>query len=448
VNGFSGIPEWILVLVGFSLFVITLFALRRYQASTDVDPERVRKLFHLSGGVFGLALPWLFDELASVLMLSATAALLFAAMRIIPVLRNGIGRVLGDVERRSVGEFCFLASLCLLFWMADGDPLLYSVPILVLAVADAMAALVGKGYGRSLVIGWRSVKSLEGSIAFLVVTFFCVHIPLLLFTETPRLETLLIAVNIALMVMLAEMLTWWGLDNIIIPMFTFALLVAFLPMDALSLAGHLGILLGVGLFIRIWRPHTSLADDALFGAALSGYLVWALADWRWFLAPFILILLYAVISAASPFDRRHPFHFPVLLATVVAGMFWLLAYLASGDELYFYPFTTAFAVNLTLIVLVRQRYAAPEGRLIHALYVSCAKGLIVLLPGFIAFDGVSFAAVGHTLTGLVALIIAVLLFCRVQPGLERMPVDTPRWIRQALVSAVASAVALIPVVQA
>jgi phytol kinase len=318
------------------------------------------------------------------------------------------------------------------------------VPLLILAVADTAAALVGVEYGKYQFTAWKGHKSLEGAVAFFVAAFFCVHVPVLLFTDTPRLESLMIALNLAMMVMMAELAAWWGLDNLIIPLFGFVLLKSFLPMEAVQLGQHMAFLLGLTLFIRYWRHRTTLADDALFGTSLWGYVVWALADWRWFLAPFLLLITYTSVSARTPADFLRSFNFPVALANIVPGLIWLLLFRATGHDTYFYPFTAAFAANLAIIALVRHKYAMPEHPWPSAVAQNAGKGLLLLIPGILSVGGLTALAALNLLSCALAVVAATLLFAWLQPALAGYPVDGARWLRQAIIVSGASAIALLP----
>ena len=182
-----------------ALFAI-LTILRR---TTRLSAESIRKLFHLGGGAAALSLPWLFSAFWPVLVLAGGSTLGFLALRLVPALQAGPGQILQSVSRKSFGEFSFMLGVLTVYAIAGDSVVVYSIGILVLAVADTAAALVGVFYGKHPydVPGGR--KSAEGSSAFLLTAFLCVLVPLLLFTETGRPETLLIALNTAVLLMLA-----------------------------------------------------------------------------------------------------------------------------------------------------------------------------------------------------------------------------------------------------
>jgi len=206
--------------------------LRVFQVKWKPEPELVRKLFHIGGGAIGLSLPWLFEDVAPVLALGVLVAGALVALRLVPQLRSGLGQVVFGIKRQTIGELCYLASICLLFWLTSDNKLLYSVPLLILAFADAFAALIGEQYGKLRLHMTGDRKSFEGALAFFLTAFFCVHVPVLLWGGTTRLESLMIGVDLSILVMMAEAAAWWGLDNLIIPVWGYMLLKSLLQMDA------------------------------------------------------------------------------------------------------------------------------------------------------------------------------------------------------------------------
>jgi phytol kinase len=436
--------EWLGVFA-ILLVVVALFgALRLYQLIAKPEPEHVRKLFHACGGLFGLPLPWIFDSFVPVLLLGVLITAAFVTMRFVSRLRTGVGQVLFAVRRESIGELCYIASMVLLFWLSRGDKLLYAVPLLMLALADTAAALVGEEYGRLQLHSSGGPKSVEGAVAFFFTAFFCVHVPVLLWGGTGRAESLLIAVNLSIMVMMAEAAVWWGLDNLIVPLWGYLLLRSQLGMDAGGLALDLAFVLGLGLIMWSWRNRTTLADDTLLGAALWGYVVWSVGGWRWTLAPLIQLLTYATVTIHTPMDQLRIFRFPVVLAQIAGSVFWLLVYRETEEQMFFYPFVACFAANVAIIALVRHKFAMPELGRLRALAVNVAKGMIIVVPSVLVMDGLSLRALVDLSVCLIAVFTAAALFYQFQPALATFPVDGPRWARQALIVAGASALALAP----
>ena len=438
------LDPWIAIPAMLAGMVLLFAVLRAWQVLAHPHPELVRKLFHLGGGLLALPLPWLFSSIVPVLVLGASSIALFTLLRTVPILRAGPGQVLAAVQRNTVGEYGFILSLLLLFVWAHDTPLLYGVPLLILAIADASAALIGKQYGKVFYTVSGGDKSVEGSLAFFLAAFFCVHVPVLLFTDTPRVECLLIGINIGLMVMMAEAAAWWGLDNLIIPLFSYVLLRTFLHLDAAELLQHLGFLVALSLFIRYWRRHTTLADDGLFGVALWGYVAWAIGDWRWVVPPLILLIVYTAVTRRTPTDHLRMFNFPVALANLFGSIVWLLLFWYLQDARLFSAYAAVYGADLAIIALVRHRRAQPGSTMLDSLAWSSAKGILLLIPSILLFQGLGAATLLSLGGAALAVIVATIVFAAIQPELERFPVDSGRWLRQSIVAALSSLLAFSP----
>lgn len=227
----------------FAIFAALLVALRWYQLRSEPHPELVRKLMHVGMGLVALSLPWLFAEAWPALALAALSIAVLIALRVNSRWRQALGVALCGVERRSLGEIYFAASVAILFALAKGDVILFCVPTLILTLADAAAALIGLRYGRRRYPTPDGEKSLEGSVAFFVTAFLSAHIPLLLAPGVGRVDSLLIAAPLGLLLTLVEAMAWRGLDNLFIPLGGFVLLNSFLMMDTATLTKHLAVAL-------------------------------------------------------------------------------------------------------------------------------------------------------------------------------------------------------------
>jgi len=191
-----------------------LFATARFLRLRGTDPERSRKLVHVGMGIVALSFPWLFATPLPVDILAGAAGLGMLAVRVVPALQRRFGCVLHDVNRRSYGEFAFIAGIGIAFSIAHGDLLVYELPIAVLTFADSAASLVGGAYGSHRFRTFDGFKSLEGSAAFFVVAVACVAFPLAVFGRTDALP---IAIACATLLAATETASPAGLDNVTIP---------------------------------------------------------------------------------------------------------------------------------------------------------------------------------------------------------------------------------------
>src|SRR5437868_2930093 len=112
--------------------------------SCAIHPESARKLLHVAMGLTLAACPWIFGASAwPVLVLCAIFIGLLAARCYSPSLHCHVADVVYGVERRSRGELYFPIAVAALALVARGRPLFFTVPVLVLALADTAAAVVG-----------------------------------------------------------------------------------------------------------------------------------------------------------------------------------------------------------------------------------------------------------------------------------------------------------------
>ncbi|HHG88966.1 MAG TPA: cytidylyltransferase, partial [Devosia sp.] len=140
---------------------------KRYELSAEVQ----RKLVHVATGGAALTFPWIFSSAIPVLILVGIASAIMLLMRQSKIAMNSIGAVLHDVQRNSYGEIYLVLSVGLLFIRSTDAPVLYVLPLLVVTLSDTASALVGTKYGQARFAVVEGTKSLEGVVAFFVVTW-------------------------------------------------------------------------------------------------------------------------------------------------------------------------------------------------------------------------------------------------------------------------------------
>lgn len=250
------VPPWL----GISLVIVTLCGLmaglRAYQSRSSPHPELVRKLLHVGAGSVALSFPWLFATTWPVLTVAGISVLALWGFRVCGCLRRLRG-MLDGVGRASLGDIYFFLATAMLFVLSAGDTLLFAVPMLILTLADAAAALIGVRYGRLRYGTAEGAKTLEGSVAFLIVAFLSALVPLLLFTDTGRAEALVVAAILALAVTIIEAIARKGLDNLFVPLGAFLLLATLAERNIAALAGCLAVTLAVAVFALLWRMALS-----------------------------------------------------------------------------------------------------------------------------------------------------------------------------------------------
>lgn len=424
--------------------VIGLLAvLACYQRRARPHPELIRKAMHVGSGLIALTLPWLFDTNWPVLLLAVLASAGMFAVKSLRGLQNNLGAVTGSVVRKTSGEICFPLGAGILFVLAQDDLLLYSIPILILTFADASAALIGVFYGVRRYTTDEGAKTLEGSLAFFQAAFLSTLVPLLLFTETGRPETLMISLVMGVLSMLLDATAWWGLDNLLIPVFSFMALKTFLTIDLRYLVVQFVLTLILIGFVALWRKRTTLNDSAMLFTVIYGYLCWTLGGWAWMLPPFVLFLTYNSLSPRDVEPQTRPYTVPIVLAVGAVGLAWLLLAnaLDQHQPLYF-PYMLSFATQLAMIGSARhQRTGRRQVALKRLAWYSFLSWLLLFVP-FVWVEGLK---PGWWLQALVALLsvgMGVGLFALTQSGAGGYRNVASRWVLQTLCAGLASLVGL------
>ena len=217
--------------------------MQRWQCRRSVSSETVRKALHVLMGGVALPFPLVFTTVWPVVGLAVLSLALMLALRWVPWLRRRFGSVLYSVERRSYGEVCFPLAVCALFVGSGGGGLGYTIPLLLLTLADPAAALVGTRLGRTRFASFGGAKSGEGSLAFFLVAVPCVLLPLAL-ADTPLAAALLTSLAIATAATFTEAASGHGLDNLLVPLSSFALLYV-LPAYNLDVLGTHALIAGL-----------------------------------------------------------------------------------------------------------------------------------------------------------------------------------------------------------
>ncbi|QQE66085.1 hypothetical protein GFS31_27810 [Leptolyngbya sp. BL0902] len=186
-------------------------AVRRF---TSANPEVTRKIVHIGAGQVIVLAWWLQTPTWMGIVASALfsgVALLSYRYPILPGI-NGVGR-------HSLGTFFYAASIGLLtaaFW-PSGQPQYAALGILVMTWGDGLAALVGQNFGRHPYQVLGSKKSWEGSLTMLVASgVVCLLVLGVSAGFTASVVTT--AILVALSATLLETLSFYGLDNLTVPL--------------------------------------------------------------------------------------------------------------------------------------------------------------------------------------------------------------------------------------
>ena len=278
-NGFCEV----LACGGFAVaFILLFFAGEYLRRVRRWPPEVTRKFIHLVGCLIAMLFP-VFLSFWSVLALCISFALLLLISQRINLLH-----AVNDVERSrdSMGGVAHpLAILgCFLWAGALHRMVFYEIAMLVLAISDSSAALTGTKYGQTKYqVEGNSRKSIEGSVVFSLTTFLIVEIMLLLCTDLTRIDCILVAVWVAILVTVFEAISLHGSDNLIIPLGTVFILWKNMSPSTPELIVQLAVLAitFIALAIMAFPYHKISILSGVFESGLVIYSAWGLLDLSW-----------------------------------------------------------------------------------------------------------------------------------------------------------------------
>jgi phytol kinase len=205
-----------LLVVVAALYGAVFWGIEKFAKGTSVSDEVVRKLAHIIAGLGAALFPIFlgFTEIALVGALLAVSVVAAVSMNMFTSVRQ--------VDRITYGEVLFpLAITCVA--LIFPDPLLYIYAIATLGLADALAAILGRVYGRKTFHLLNPKKTYVGSTVFLVVTFI-IGVVLLYGAGTPPLAVLGVSAVLAVLLTVVEAVSDKGFDNLTVPLAAASLL--------------------------------------------------------------------------------------------------------------------------------------------------------------------------------------------------------------------------------
>jgi dolichol kinase len=315
-----------------------------------IGSETQRKLIHVATGLFAIALPFVFHQRWPVAVLLGLALVVMVLLRSPARAMAGLGSALHGVKRESHGEIYLVLAVGFLAFRVEQGLVFYVLPLLVLTLADAAAALVGVSYGRRKLQVEEGAKSVEGVVAFFTTTWLIAMILLLLMTDAPRPSVVLLSLMVAAFGAIVEVNSWKGLDNLFIPVGLHLFLVSHLdspPVQLLVLAA--GFLATAALVLTV-APRAKVSPHAAKAATVLIFLVCSVTAPHNAILPVVAILAHLAASRNRPCRSRHP---DLDLLGVVAGvaLLWLFVgeqFGVTAINMFNFTFAVGAAILLAL----------------------------------------------------------------------------------------------------
>ena len=305
--------------IAFALVFLLGEFLRR---KVKISPEASRKTVHIGGCLVALTLPAALKSHWSVLVMA-----IIATLAILVGKRRRLLPSLDDVTRETRGSIYHPIAIYLCFLIAQllQRPSYFVIAMLVMGLSDSIAALTGVAYGRKkYLVEGADTKSIEGSVCFFLSTFIIVEIALLLFSPDGRLDCILVALLIAILVTMFEAISLQGADNLAVPLGTIFILAKNTPPDTSAILIQFAVLAIALLYAAVVAyPFAKVSSTGVLSMALAIYTAGGLVNYRWMLpmavASFAFCQTRWFIQEGTPPNRARPAFY-----LLVVPIFWIL----------------------------------------------------------------------------------------------------------------------------
>jgi phytol kinase len=269
-----------------------------------------------------------------------------------------LGQTLHGVERQSYGDLLLALSVGLCLFLAGDRLYLYVLPIAVLTLSDAFAALAGKAYGSIHFTVEEGQKSVEGSAVFFAITLLISFVCLMLMTDLAPLNIIVLSLMVASFGTYVEALSWRGFDNMFLPLGLLVFLAVHAE-DSLADLAALVVLfaLSVFAFTRV-AARIGLSKHAARVYVVAVFLLLAVTEVQNAIFPLFVLGAHAWCRKATPCTAKYP-DLDIVAALALVSFGWLaLGNATQWNAVSFYGLTTmALMIGLCALALTRQSLA-------------------------------------------------------------------------------------------
>ena len=293
---FPTINDWTIFGFIFLGIFIVLGMAESIRTKLNKPPESTRKFVHILVGLVVCVCPLLFKDNTQLIALSC----IFIIINWLLLKSNKMASM-HATERQSYGTVYFPFAVLILSSLWWDKPISFILAIMVLTLADPIAATVG-AKGRITFIPWRDLKSRRGSLAMFGTTFLIIMIGTDMLARLYGATFLmpfpiLVAVSLftAFSAALAESISFRGSDNLSTPLITFISYEIFLiNYTHGNLPGLMvWMVLSLAVFGLSWHRKALSSSGAISGY-LIGIIVFGTGGWPW-ITPLIFFFVSSSI---------------------------------------------------------------------------------------------------------------------------------------------------------
>ncbi len=174
--------------------------------------EFTRKFIHIAVGMWAYGTVLMFESRTFAIIPPASFIVINAFSY-----WQGTFKAMETGEKENLGTIYFPISFVALIWLLWDRPHLLVAGLMPMTWGDALAAVLGRRWGRRHYTVLGSARSLEGSVVMFLTGWVATLTPLLLFGSVSPLTAVWVAALTALGAAAIEALSPWGIDNLTVP---------------------------------------------------------------------------------------------------------------------------------------------------------------------------------------------------------------------------------------
>lgn len=371
--------------------------IRHVSHNKNLSSELQRKLVHVGTGLYALVLPWVFADSWPVYLLGGLSVVVMLVLRL-P--NSRLGQTLHSVNRRSYGDLLLAASVGICLFLAEDQLFLYVLPIAVLTLGDAAAALAGTKYGTQFFNVEEGRKSFEGSAVFFLVTLLISMMCLMLMTQLAPANIIVLSLMVAGFGTVVEATSWQGFDNLFLPLG----ILIFLDVHSSSSLAELILIAGafaIGTFaFKLIAPKLGLSRHAASAYVTAVFLILAVTAFQNTILPILILVAHAWSRSAAPCKSQFP-NLDIVAGLALISFGWLVLGNATGQNAVAFYGMTAMGLIMgfsAMALSARPRILAGVVLLAIAVVLCVIRAAVIdLNPEFTNWNGAMWPVVTATL---------------------------------------------------
>jgi len=216
--------QFYFLLLYIGAFLIILACSEMVYKKLKVDPEYTRKISHIIVTLTSLSFVYTFQSHWYVFGLAVFSFLLLFIGKLLNAFKS-----IENVQRQSLGSILLPAGIYLSFVIAEfqKNNLIFILPILILAISDALAGIIGMRYQKEgngiAIMGIKLDKSVAGTFTFLASALIICFSTFMAYGFDFR-KVIVLTIFVSVTTTITELVSPYGSDNLTISVIASTLL--------------------------------------------------------------------------------------------------------------------------------------------------------------------------------------------------------------------------------